>query len=150
VPTAGHTNSTSPVFTGGTFTPGEQVQLFVDGSTSPAATAIVDTQGNYQIISPTLPDGNHTFAVKVTDAAGNTSPVSQTTSLTIDSRVPGSPTTPDLTAATDTGISNTDNITSNNTPVFQGVVDATSNAQSGDFVEIYSGGVKVGVGTVVS
>ncbi|MFN6050961.1 MAG: Ig-like domain-containing protein, partial [Planctomycetia bacterium] len=62
---------------------------------------------------------------------------------------PGSPTTPDLTAATDTGRSNTDNITSNNTPVFQGIVDVNSTAQAGDFVEIYSGTTLVGVGTVV-
>jgi methionine-rich copper-binding protein CopC len=147
--TPGHTNSTTPVFTGGTFLPGELVQLFIDGSSTPAATAIVDANGNYQIISPTLTDGSHTFAVKVTDAAGNISAASNPTTLVIDSRQPGSPTTPDLTAATDTGTSNTDNITSDNTPDFRGVVDATSTAQAGDFVEIYSGTTLVGVGTVV-
>ena len=147
--TPGHTNSTSPVFTGAGLTPGDLVELFVDGSTTPAGTAIVDAAGNYQVISSTLADGAHSFAIKVTDAAGNTSPASQTTNLTIDSRLPGSPTTPDLTAATDTGRSNTDNVTADTTPDFQGVVDATSNAQPGDFVEIYSGTTLVGVGTVV-
>ena len=147
--TPGHTNSTSPVFSGTGFTPGNLVELFIDGSTTPAATAIVDAAGNYQVISSTLTDGAHSFAIKVTDAAGNTSEASQTTSLVIDSRQPGSPTTADLTAATDTGRSNTDNVTSDTTPDFQGVVDATSNAQPGDFVEIYSGTTLVGVGTVV-
>ncbi|NBR08007.1 MAG: hypothetical protein EBT92_19905, partial [Planctomycetes bacterium] len=93
--------------------------------------------------------GVHSFTVKVTDAAGNTSLPSSSTSLTIDTRQPGSPTTPDLTAATDTGTSNTDNITSDNTPDFQGVVDSNSIAQVGDFVEIYSGTTLVGVGKVV-
>jgi hypothetical protein len=136
------------VFTGTGFTPGSLIELFVDGSATPAGTAIVDASGNYQVISSTLTDGAHSFAIKVTDAAGNTSPASLPTSLTIDSRLPGSPTTPDLTAATDTGRSNTDNVTSDNTPDFQGVVDATSNALPGDFVEIYSGTTLVGVGTV--
>jgi hypothetical protein len=145
--TAGHTNSTTPVFEGTGLTPGNLVELF-DGNTK-VGSAIVGANGNYQIISSTLADGSHTFAVKVTDAAGNISAASNPTTLVIDSRQLGSPTTPDLTAATDTGTSNTDNITSDNTPDFRGVVDVTSTAQAGDFVEIYSGTTLVGVGTVV-
>ncbi|NDD99850.1 hypothetical protein EB008_06170, partial [bacterium] len=123
------------------------VELF-DGNTK-VGSAIVGANGQYQIISSTLTDGVHSFTVKVTDAAGNTSLPSSSTSLTIDTRQPGSPTTPDLTAATDTGTSNTDNITSDNTPDFQGIVDVNSAAQAGDFVEIYSGATLVGVGKVV-
>ena len=144
----GHTNSTTPVIEGTGLTTGNLVELF-DGSTK-VGSAIVDANGNYQIISSTLADGAHSFTVKVTDAAGNTSVASSSTSLTIDTRVPGSPTTPDLTPATDTGASNSDNITNNNTPIFKGVVDANSSALAGDFVEIYSGNTLVGVGIVVS
>ncbi|NEQ52415.1 MAG: hypothetical protein F6K11_20110, partial [Leptolyngbya sp. SIO3F4] len=45
---------------------------------------------------------------------------------TLDNTVPSASSTPDLTAATDTGSSNTDNITSNTTPTFNGTAEANS------------------------
>lgn len=45
---------------------------------------------------------------------------------TLDNTVPGAASTPDLTAATDTGNSNTDNITNDTTPTFTGTAEANS------------------------
>ncbi len=43
--------------------------------------------------------------------------------IVIDTTVPGAPSTPDLTAATDLGSSNTDNLTSDTTPTFTGTTE---------------------------
>ena len=58
-----------------------------------------------------------------------------------DSTGPGAPSTPDLTAASDSGSSSTDNITNNNTPTFVGTTDA------GSLVKLYDGAALVGSGT---
>jgi hypothetical protein len=50
---------------------------------------------------------------------------------TLDHTAPAAPSTPDMSAATDTGISSTDNITRNTTPVFSGT------AESGTTVTLY-------------
>ncbi len=50
------------------------------------------------------------------------------------------PSTPDMTAATDLGTSNTDNITSDTTPAFSGTSEA------GSTVTMYDGATKVGTG----
>ena len=67
-----------------------------------------------------LPDDTYTFAVRTTDAAGNVGPT-LTHTFTIDTvdAVPA-PSAPDLVASSDTGTSNTDNLTSDNTPTFIG------------------------------
>ncbi|MDJ1179647.1 Ig-like domain-containing protein, partial [Roseofilum sp. BLCC_M91] len=46
--------------------------------------------------------------------------------LVIDTTAPAAPSTPDMTAATDTGSSNTDNITNDTTPTFTGTAEANS------------------------
>ena len=53
---------------------------------------------------------------------------------------PAAPSTPDLVAASDTGWSDTDDITKDNTPTFTGTAEAGSTAS------IYSGGTEVGSG----
>ncbi len=50
------------------------------------------------------------------------------------------PSTPDLDSASDTGVSNTDNVTSDNTPTFSGT------AEAGCSVTLYSDGIAVGSG----
>lgn len=70
---------------------------------------------------------------------GFTSPV--TTGIIIDTTAPNAPLNLVLTAATDTGLSNADNITNNNTPTFTGTVEANAN------VKLYSGATEVGSGT---
>ena len=52
------------------------------------------------------------------DAAGNESALGPALSVTIDTAAPAAPAAPDLQAASDTGTSDTDNITADNTPTF--------------------------------
>jgi hypothetical protein len=62
---------------------------------------------------------------------------------TLDHTAPNAPSTPDMTAGTDTGSSNSDNITSNTTPTFTGT------AESGSTVTLYDtdGTTVLGSGT---
>jgi hypothetical protein len=56
------------------------------------------------------------------------------------SSTPAAPSTPDLAAASDSGISSTDNVTNDNTPTFTGT------AEAGSTVTIFANGVNVGSG----
>ncbi|MEL4431905.1 beta strand repeat-containing protein, partial [Shewanella mangrovisoli] len=63
----------------------------------------------------------------ITDAAGNgIAAYSSGTTHSADRDAPAAPSTPDLDAASDTGASNTDNITSDNTPTFTGTAEANA------------------------
>ncbi|PYT46567.1 MAG: hypothetical protein DMG44_20350, partial [Acidobacteria bacterium] len=83
---------------------------------------------------------------KVHDVAGNGNTASTSTdnTITFDNVPPSAPSTPDMTAATDSGISNTDNITNVTTPVFTGT------AATGTAVSIFSDGLLVGTGTAAN
>jgi len=67
---------------------------------------------------PTLSDGTWSLAATLTDAAGNVSPSSAPTSLTVDSAAPSAPLAIDLETASDSGSSNADDITNDTTPAF--------------------------------
>ncbi|MBU3189515.1 Ig-like domain-containing protein [Clostridium bowmanii] len=83
-------------------------------------TGITDASGNFSItISSELADAVYTITAEAKDMAGNISSRSAGLIITIDSMVKA-PTDLDLAAASDTGISNTDNITSDNTPTING------------------------------
>ncbi|WP_162059515.1 Ig-like domain-containing protein [Undibacterium sp. KW1] len=64
----------------------------------------------------------------IADAASNSIATGYTAGqeYTLDTTAPAAPSTPDMTAGTDTGVSNTDNITSNTTPAFTGTAEANS------------------------
>ena len=73
-----------------------------------------------------LPPGTHTFSVRATDAAGNLGPT-LTYTFTIGTVDPvPAPSTPDLAASSDTGASNSDNVTSDTTPTFTGTAPANT------------------------
>ncbi len=78
--------------------------------------------GNYESGAPytagAQPDGTYDYAVSALDVAGNESALSTALSVTIDTAAPTAPAAPDLQAASDSGISNTDDITNDNTPTF--------------------------------
>jgi len=79
--------------------------------------------------TPTAGTDNGSASITVaagsyTDAAGNNGGAGLTPSLTFDTLHPDAPSTPDMTNASDTGASNTDNITRNNTPTFTGTAEA--------------------------
>ncbi|HLA84673.1 MAG TPA: Ig-like domain-containing protein, partial [Thermoguttaceae bacterium] len=77
--------------------------------------------GNYESVTatlPTQPDGVHAYTVTAVDAAGNESPPCGTLMLTIDTVAPDAPAPPDLQAASDTGVSDADNLTNPTTLTF--------------------------------
>src|SRR6185369_9411780 len=113
------TSNTTPVFTGGGAEAGATVTLFDTNGTTVLGTGLADASGNWSITSSTLAAGNHTLTARQADIAGNTSVASAGLAITIDTAA-AAPSAPDMTAATDTGTSQTDNITSNTTPVFTG------------------------------
>ena len=63
--------------------------------------------------------------------------------VTVDASAPGAPPKPDLTAASDCGVSSTDNLTNVATPTFTGT------AEAGSTVTIYSDGVAVRSGVAI-
>jgi hypothetical protein len=73
--------------------------------------------------TPTLSENVHQLTTTATDAAGNTSAASTALALTVDTTPPAAPSIPDLDAASDTGSSDTDNITSDTTPSFSGTAE---------------------------
>ena len=131
------TSVTTPTFTG-TAEAGSTVRIFAGGVQVGSGTA---TGGNYSIQVSALAEGTHTITATATDPAGNASAPSGGLSITIDTTAPAAPSTPDLAAASDTGSSNTDNLTSVTTPTFTGT------AEAGSTVRIFAGGVQVGSGT---
>jgi hypothetical protein len=119
------TKNTTPTITG-TAEAHSTVTLYdTDGSTV-LGTTTADASGNWAITSSALAASSHTLTTKVTDAAGNTSVASSGLTVTIDTSAPSAPSAPDLSAATDTGSSSTDNITRNTTPTITGTAEAHS------------------------
>jgi gliding motility-associated-like protein len=83
------------------------------------------------IFTPTAGTNSGTVSITVaaatyTDAAGNNGGAGTSPALTFDTSSPGAPSTPVLASASDSGISNSDNITNATTPVFTGTAEAGS------------------------
>lgn len=111
----------------------------VEGATE-LGNASTDGSGNATIQSSSLADGVHNVAVRQLDLAGNVSPNSPETAVTIDTIAPATPTAaPDLDAASDSGASTTDNLTNDNTPSF-----ATSTSEASSTVTLRSDGTATG------
>ena len=120
-PTDNVTSATAPVFdASGGVEAGATVQLLrkpsgaadsayavvgsvTNGGTGVATIAVTDTS--------LPPNGAYDYAVRQIDVAGNLSPISQVSAVTIDTTTPGTPAAPDLQAASDSGASSTDNVT---------------------------------------
>ena len=98
------------------------VQLWA--GTTLIAETIADSSGTWRITTGQLRNGNHTLTAMATDGAGNVSPRSSATSVTVTSLVPSPPQNLRLTAATDSGTSSSDNITRNPMPVVTGTAEA--------------------------
>ncbi|ENC6732405.1 hypothetical protein ABKZ05_003116, partial [Vibrio navarrensis] len=116
------TNDTTPTFSG-TAESGSTVTLYSDqvGSGATSIGSATATDGNWQITTDTLAAGvTHAITAKATDSANNVSSSSSALSVTIDTTAPSAPSTPDLAASSDTGTSNTDNLTNDTTPTFTG------------------------------
>jgi hypothetical protein len=129
------TNDNTPTFSG-TGTNGETVNLI--SSVDANVGSVVVVGGVWSITASTLAEGAHNITAEISDLAGNTG-TSGILAVTIDTGIPSAPTAPDLANASDsfggeTGSSgtNTDNVTNDNTPTFEGA------AESGSTVRIYS------------
>ena len=103
--------------------------------------AEVDANGNFTldrakletIAGVSLDDGQeHTLLLIATDEYDNQSEQAYTVNFTLDITPPVAPETPDLTAASDLGYSDTDNLTADNTPTFTIVAEPNS------IVKLYS------------
>jgi hypothetical protein len=68
---------------------------------------------------------SNTLKLKVTDAAGNNGTVASQ-AYTLDTTAPGAPSAPTMKPTSDTGTSNSDNITSSTTPTFTGTAEANA------------------------
>ncbi|MBN1590165.1 MAG: hypothetical protein JW888_11665 [Pirellulales bacterium] len=83
----------------------------------------VQVSGDYEIgiYTDTVPsDGTYEYTVTAVGAAGYESAPSPALSVTIDTQAPTAPATaPDLVAASDSGVSDTDNLTNDVTPMFE-------------------------------
>ncbi|MBC2621902.1 Ig-like domain-containing protein [Citrobacter cronae] len=114
------TNDATPGFTVSTDPDAFSVMVSIDGGKPVAATKTAD--GQWHIDSTALADGDHTIVATVTDLAGNTAD-SATLTFTVDTTL--SVPTIDLMDASDSGSSNSDNITRDTTPAFTlGNIDA--------------------------
>jgi hypothetical protein len=134
---------------GGTFNSAQTVSLLAsepatifftaDGSdpSDPANTS------RLRYVSPLTISQTTTLKFQARDLAGNLSPI-VTQTYVIDDVPPAAPSTPDLTAASDDGVSNTDNVTTITTPTFTGT------AEAGATVKIFVDGVERGSGTASS
>lgn len=103
---------------------GASVRVFKDGLLVGQTTAT--DNGSWQLAIDSLADGSYTFNATTEDKAGNVSNLSQPLAVTIDTTAPAAPSNLRLTPSTDTGTSNSDNITNNTTPTIQGTGEASS------------------------
>jgi uncharacterized protein (TIGR03382 family) len=130
-PTNGSTISDNTPTYSGTAEANSTVTVIVDGSVVGTATANASGVWNF---TPTagLTNGLHTVKATARDAAGNTSPESNTNSFTVDTDVPDAPVV--LTPAN--GL-----VTSNNRPVYSGTAEANST------ITVFVDGASVGTTT---
>jgi len=101
------------------------VDVYLGATKIGSATA--DNTGAWSFIYGTaLAEGQHSFTAKNTDVAGNIA-TSTAFNVTVDTVIPVAASTPDLTAGSDSGSSDTDKITSQTRPVFTGTAEPGAN-----------------------
>ena len=141
------TNDTQPGFSGQA-EPFASVRIDSQGaSLATLGTATADASGSWDFTpSSAISEGVFTISANPTDLAGNAAvaPASATT-ITIDTTAPPAPGVPDLAAGSDSGSSNTDDVTNVLRPEFVGTADSALDtvrlyvAASGGYTEIGSG-----------
>ena len=138
---------TSPTFTvalNPTVAAGDTVQLLLGGSALAHNVTHTITSADITAGSVSLTvtagdlgaDGSKSISAKFTDAAGNSSTTSAL-AVTLDTTAPTGG-TPDLVAASDSGVSATDNITAVTSPTFTVALNPT--VAAGDTVQLLLGG----------
>ena len=119
----GITNDTTPTFTG----TNESLAIVALYDVADQVGTRTTTNATYSVTSSAMASGEHTVTTTATDVAGNLSPASESTTITIDTTAPTAPSAPVLTADSDTGTSSTDRITNDRTPTFTGTAEADTN-----------------------
>ncbi len=99
--------------------------------------------GNWSLTTLALADGTYDLVARAEDAAGNMSGNSNTIRVIVDTTPPASPTIT-LNAASDTGASNSDGITSENS------LDLSGTAEANSKVEIFNGSTSLGSTTAAA
>ncbi|MBX9269401.1 Ig-like domain-containing protein [Chromobacterium violaceum] len=135
----GKTSNNQPTVQG-TAEANSTVTVYVDGTVMGTATADGSGVWTYNL-SSSLSEGNHSIRATATDAAGNISGQSSAYNITVDTTAPAAPSGLALSAASDTGSSHSDGMTSNNQPTVQGT------AEAGSTVTVYVDGTAVGTAT---
>ena len=123
-------NITSNDALSGTGLPNVVVHFMIDGAPT-GTTVTADAQGAWSFTPAGLADGPHTILASQTDNFGNTGTASL--SFILDTTAP-SGSTPNPIAASDTGSSNSDNITSATAPTF--VMALNPSVVAGDMVRL--------------
>ncbi|MCE5269138.1 MAG: lectin like domain-containing protein [Planctomycetaceae bacterium] len=118
------TSSKTLQFVVGGTVAGATVTIYADGTAIGSAVATgtsttVTTNGTYDLV-----DGGHTITARQTESGMDESVDSDSIVIGVDTQVPTC-TTPNLVDASDTGISNTDNVTQGSTPEFDGTASDT-------------------------
>ena len=119
------TNTTTPTFIG-TSEANSTVTLYDTDGTTVLGSATANGTGNWSIKSSMLTEGSHTVTAKATDVAGNVSTASSGLKVSIDTTAPTQTAVPTLATADDSGISNSDGITTATTPTFTGTTEANA------------------------
>ena len=128
----------------GTAEKNSQVTVFQGGLNIGAATADNTGIWKFTVAGPLANGASAFYTTRATDVAGNLSPFSTAFNVQIDTVPPPTPSVPDLTDASDHGVSNTDNLTNLNTPVF------TSNGEVGSTITLFEGATPLGSAVVNS
>lgn len=121
--TDGITSDKTLSFTG-TAEANSTVEVFIDGTSIGTTTADGSGDFTYDHTATTLSDGTMAITARATDTAGNQSVASDAFSVTVDTVVPVKAVMG--TFSDDTGISNTDGITTDGTFIFSGTAEPLS------------------------
>ncbi len=97
---------------------GATVTIYADGTAVGSATASGTTTTVITNGARDLADGSHSITARQMVPGSTESPDSPALSITVDTLAPAYPTAPDLQAASDGGVSQTDNVTNDATPTF--------------------------------
>ncbi len=128
LPAGGATNETSPTLSGSA-EPGSIVTVSDNGDV--LGSAVADSDGNWSFTPPQpLDEGPHSLTTTVTDAAGNTGPVSAPVNMVVDTTAPAS--AGDLLLSNGQSGNEITGITNSTTPVLSGSAEPGSTVTVSD------------------
>jgi hypothetical protein len=127
-----------------------RIELRRDSSSTSASAAIVDVNGPQAFVTLTEPDtaladGQYIYSARYLTPSNVPGLESATTIVTLDRTPPAAPSPPDLQAASDTGPSNTDNVTADSSPTFD-----VAGIEAGATVQLFREGGTTPVATVTT